>query len=134
MPTTDLQINSRIRAILARHWVDAEKLQFRTTGGTVRFHGVLARQGSFAGCEVDTTLVEVLISEIRRTPGVQKVYFTGVEVERRNARIGHAGDVELDSFEGTRKRKLEGPEAARHRAAADKRPSRTQQSDSVSSR
>ena len=134
MPTIDLQINSKIRAILARHWVDAEKLQFRTTGGTVRFHGVLARQGSFAGCEVDATLVEVLISEIRRISGVQKVYFTGVEIERRNLRIGETEDGDIGSFEGTRKCKLEGAEAARPRAATDKKPSRTQPRDSVSFR
>jgi hypothetical protein len=95
MPTMDLQINAKIRAILARHWIDSEKLHFRTTGGTVRFHGVLARQGSFKVCEVDTTLLEVLIYEIRRTPGVQKVYFTGVELEQRDREIEviEGGDI-----------------------------------------
>ena len=81
MPAIDLQISSQVRAILARHWIDAERLHFRTTGGTVRFHGVLARKGSFVACDLGMSLMEVLIHEIRRVPGVQKVYFTGVEIE-----------------------------------------------------
>lgn len=132
MPTIDLQINSKIRAVLARHWVDAEKLQFRTAAGTVRFHGVLARQGSYAACDVETSLVEVLINEIRRISGVQKVYFTGVEVEQRNARIDATLDGGgIDSYEGGRRRKPESPEAARARSVTDKKRSTTQQWDSV---
>jgi len=106
----DLQINSKIRAILARHWIDSEKLHFRTTGGTVRFHGVLARQGSFTVCEVDTTLLEVLINEIRRTPGVQKVYFTGVELERRGRMIEAIEGGDIHSPEGTRHREPQAPQ------------------------
>jgi hypothetical protein len=107
MPSIDLLINSRIRAILARHWVDAEKLQFRTTAGTVRFHGVLARQGAVATCDIDSTLVEVLINEIRRIEGVQKVYFTGVEIERRDHKVGVNEEGEIDSHQGMGKRTME---------------------------
>ena len=91
MPTSDLQINSKIREILARHWVDAEKLQFRTAAGTVRFHGLLARQGYGVAGGVNTLLLETLISEMRSIAGVQKVYFTGVEIEQ-NPNVGVTGD------------------------------------------
>jgi hypothetical protein len=130
MPTNDLQINSKIRAIFARHWVDAEKLQFRTTAGTVRFHGVLARQGSFTVCDADTTLLEVLINEIRRISGVQKVYFTGVEVEHNQSRRVAVEDDGIDSCETTSKGKLGAPEAARARAGTDMNRSRTEPRDS----
>jgi hypothetical protein len=109
MPTIDLQINANIRAILARHWIDAEKLHFRTTGGTVRFHGVLARQGSIAVPDLDTTLVEVLVTEMRRTPGVLKVYFTGVEVERRNRVLCPIESGEIHSYEVKLHRKPQAP-------------------------
>jgi len=100
MPATDLLISAKIRAILASHWIDAEKLQFRTASGTVRFYGVLARQGSFGLCDVGTAFVEVLLAEIQRTPGVQKVYFTGVEIEHHK-RLGITEDDEILSCEGT---------------------------------
>ena len=131
MPTTDLQINSKIRAILARHWVDAERLQFRTTAGTVRFHGVIARQGFFTFSDVDTSLVEILINEIQRISGVQKVYFTGVEFEKHTSRIDAPEDREIDWHGGARKRKPETPEAARSKAVVDKRRSWAQESRSA---
>ena len=127
MSTTDLHINSKIRAVLARHWVDAEKLQFLTAAGTVRFHGVLARQGCAAVCDVETSLMEVLIGEIRRISGVRKVYFTGVTIEQqRDLGIGAPEAPEVDSFKGTRQRKPESPEEDPARALADKRRSRSQ--------
>jgi hypothetical protein len=104
MPTIDLQITAKIRAILARHWIDPEKLHFRTSGGTVRFNGVLARQGAYAVCNVDGTFVEVLVDEIRRTPGVEKVYFTGVEIERRRRVVGATDGEEALSGDATRSR------------------------------
>ena len=109
MPINDLDINAKIRAILARHWIDADKLRFRTTGGTVRFHGTLARQGSLMVCDVEATLIEVLINEIRHVPGVQKVYFTGVDLEQRTRRIDALDGAEIYQ-------RPESPEAARTRA------------------
>jgi len=109
MPAIDLQISSQVRAILARHWIDAERLHFRTTGGTVRFHGVLARQGSFMARDVGMSLLEVLIHEIRRVPGVQKVYFTGVEVEQRD--VMTSDDDRVHVFDCKFKRKPGAPAA-----------------------
>jgi hypothetical protein len=110
MPIIDLQINAKIRAILARHWIDAERLHFRISSGTVRFHGVLARIGSFAVCDVDTTFVETLVDEIRRAPGVQKVYFTGVEIERRKRVLTGIEGGEVLAREGTRPPRPQAPE------------------------
>jgi hypothetical protein len=98
MPTSDLQISAKIRAILASHWIDAERLQFRTTRGTVRFYGVLARQGTFGLCEMGTSFVEILVDEIQSTPGVEKVYFTGVEIERHK-RSTENGEEEVPASE-----------------------------------
>jgi len=103
--SNDLDINSKIRAILTRHWIDADRLRFRTTAGTVRFHGTLARQGSLMVCDVEATLIEVLINEIRHVPGVQKVYFTGVELERRTCKIEALDGAEV----------YQSPDAARTR-------------------
>jgi hypothetical protein len=88
MPTIDLQISAKIRAVLARHWIDTEKLRFGAAAGVVRFSGVLARQGAHSVCDVDATFVEMLVDEIRRIQGVEKVYFTGVEIERRRRMMG----------------------------------------------
>ena len=112
MPAIDLLINSNIRAILARHWIDTEKLHFRTTGGTVRFHGVLARQGSLKAPEVNGTVLEAVMHEIRRIPGVQKVYFTGVEIEHRSHRVATVEDEEIHVYEVTFRRKPEAKEIA----------------------
>ena len=116
MPTNDLQIDSRIRAILAGHWIDTQKLHFWTNGGTVRFSGVIVRHASCPACDVDMTVVEVLMNEIRRTPGVRRVYFTGVKVEKRKRSIRPIEAGTIHSYEGARKRIPEPPEPARARA------------------
>ena len=111
MPTTDLQISASIRALLASHWIDTEKLHFRTTAGTVRFYGVLARQGSFAVCALSKTFFEALADEIQRTPGVQKVYFTGVEIERHKRTSATEGEDETLAGDESRPRQPEGVES-----------------------
>jgi len=82
--SNDTRINEQVRRILARFWVDASELRSTCTRGTLRFHGTLRRlPAADRECPLQEPVIEVLTQEIRRLPGVKKVYFTGVQVEER---------------------------------------------------
>ncbi len=71
----DLKINARVRAVLARHWVDLTRVTFAAVNGTVRLSGVLKRlsteEESSYFSEEDVLIIE---QELRSIPGVRRVY------------------------------------------------------------
>ena len=80
----DTRIAEQVRRVLTRFWIDASELRYTCTRGTLRFHGLLRRLPSAdRDCPLYEPVIEVLTQEIRRLRGVQKVYFTGVQVEER---------------------------------------------------
>jgi hypothetical protein len=72
---SDFQINSRVRAILARSWIDLQKITFGSFRGTVRFSGELCLLGGRTnGCSKKNQ-VESLEYEVRAIRGVQRIFF-----------------------------------------------------------
>lgn len=75
MPTSDFQINSGVRSILAKHWIDLKKVQVGAFHGTVRLTGELSRLGGECGSGHEERLIDTLELEIRALRGVARVYF-----------------------------------------------------------
>lgn len=79
---SDFRANSRIRSVLARHWVDLQKLRFGAFRGTVRLSGELCHLGSGRFGSSEAVKLESLEQDMRRIPGVRHVYFDLVNWQR----------------------------------------------------
>lgn len=73
MGAEDFKINSKVRAVLARHWIDLTRLSFASVNGIVRLSGTLRRMSSesgekhFSGQNIDKIETEILaIKEVKR--------------------------------------------------------------------
>ena len=75
MAASDFQINSRVRSLLARHWIDLKRVQVGSFRGTVRLAGELCRLGGESAGRHEPQLVETLDQEIRAIPDVERVHF-----------------------------------------------------------
>lgn len=84
---SDFQINSGVRSLLAKHWIDLKKVQLGAFHGTVRLTGELCRLGGECASDHDPRLVDNLDAEIRMIRGVERVYF-----ELTNWRRGGGGE------------------------------------------
>ncbi len=76
MGASDFKINSRVRSVLARHWIDLNKVGLSSISGTVRLTGILCRLSS----ESDVTSftgqhLAQLESELLSIREVKRVYF-----------------------------------------------------------
>lgn len=79
MAVPDLQIKTRVRSVLAKHWIDLTRIGFDCCRGSVRFRGEISlAQGR--RCTSPSALLETLESEVRCIPGVKSVYLMGVTV------------------------------------------------------
>ena len=95
MIISDLKINSNVRAVLCRHWVDLQKLNYASFKGAVRLQGELAYLGTrVVGC--DLALLEFIEQEIRRIDGVKRV---NLDIE--NIRKSKTGKWEMGAKTGT---------------------------------
>ncbi len=72
---SDTQIRSRLRSIVAKHWIDLQKTNFTCTKGIVRMTGELHHTGGSSSIPVDKTKIENLEHDLSRTKGVQRVHF-----------------------------------------------------------
>ena len=70
----DTEVRSDIRAILARHRIDMQQVQYRVTGGIVRLCGELLYLGG-RGQAVELGVVEALERDLAAARGVRDVYF-----------------------------------------------------------
>ena len=75
MPVSDFRINSRVRSVFARHWVDLQKVRFASFRGTVRVSGEISILGSHAAGQIDPAKISVLETEIRQIKEVKQVFF-----------------------------------------------------------
>ena len=75
MAASDFRTNTAVRSVLARHWIDVQRIKFGCFRGTVRFTGSLAFLGTRANGTLDAAKVELLEREIKRLQGVSRVYF-----------------------------------------------------------
>jgi len=81
---SDFQINSKVRSVLAKHWIDLQKITFGSFRGTVRFSGELCLLGGRTGGGSEMNQVESLESEVRSIRGVQRIYFDLSNWHRNN--------------------------------------------------
>ena len=75
MPVSDFQINARVRAVLAKRWMDTHRLKFGSFKGTVRFSGQLHALGNRSASHLDAAKLEMIESELKRIRGVSRVFF-----------------------------------------------------------
>jgi hypothetical protein len=74
MKVSDIRINSLVKSVLTKHWVDVHKIKLDYFGGTIRLSGEICPIGTGARRRLDPYTVELIESEIRRVPGVKRVY------------------------------------------------------------
>ena len=75
MAASDFRINSLVRSVFARHWIDLQRVRYASFGGAVRVSGELCVLGGQPQAKIDAARVEILEAEIRRLNGVKQVYF-----------------------------------------------------------
>ena len=75
MAASDFRTNSAVRSVLARHWIDLQRIKFGCFRGTVRFGGTLAFLGARTASRIDSSKLETLEREVKRVQGVSRVYF-----------------------------------------------------------
>jgi hypothetical protein len=74
MSVSDFKINTKVRAVLVKHWIDTQALKFGSFRGTVRLTGELFVLGDRISKNFDGAKLEAIESEVRRIPGVSRVY------------------------------------------------------------
>ena len=81
MAVSDLKINSSVRSVLSRHWLDLQKVNYASFRGAVRLQGELAYLGGRCpGMEI--ARFEQVEQEIRRIAGVSRVNIDLENVQR----------------------------------------------------
>ena len=76
MGASDFKINSKVRAVLARYWVDLARVGFSSVGGTVRLTGVLCRLSSESDLAPFTKQkMAQLEAELLSIREVKRIYF-----------------------------------------------------------
>lgn len=74
MAVSDFQINARVRSVLARHWIDTQRVRIGSFRGTVRLSGELRLICERTGRNFDGMQLELVVSEIRAIRGVARVH------------------------------------------------------------
>ena len=75
MPASDFRINSMVRSVLARHWIDLQKIVIGSFRGTVRLTGELCHIGNDGVRVPEPRQLDNVEAEIRAIPEVERVYF-----------------------------------------------------------
>jgi hypothetical protein len=75
MSVQDLELNCQIRGVLARHWIDSNRLSFSARRGHVLLSGELLVIGAPKEKEKTIGVLQSLESEIRRAQSVRTVSF-----------------------------------------------------------
>jgi hypothetical protein len=75
MAASDFRINSSVRSLLARRWVDLKKAQVSSFRGTVRVSGEISKLGCEGVAPPDPHFMDHLELEIQALPEVERVYF-----------------------------------------------------------
>ena len=81
MSVTDMRVTCQIKAILTRHWIDQRELNVSVHGGSVRLRGEMRRLASHRHGSFDISWLTEVVAQVRRVPGVKKVYFLDVKLE-----------------------------------------------------
>ena len=74
MQVSDIKINSWVRGVLAKHWIDFQGLQFGSYQGTVRLSGELRYLGMRESFSTEALKLGLIENEIRGLSGVKRVH------------------------------------------------------------
>lgn len=91
MALVDFRINTQVRRILVKRWIDTSKVEFGTTNGVVYIKGVIAtpeehRALSSLGGRSRLDLILKIEKEIRRLPDVKDVVFKLADFQKAAGR------------------------------------------------
>ncbi len=75
MSVQDLELNCQIRGVLARHWIDPNRLSFSARRGHVHLSGELLVIGADKDKEKTIGVLQAVEAEIRRVQAVRTVTF-----------------------------------------------------------
>jgi hypothetical protein len=75
MTVQDFELNCTIRGVLARHWIDSNRLMFRARRGHIQVAGEFRLLGAPNDREITATVLRRVESEIRRVQSVRTVTF-----------------------------------------------------------
>jgi hypothetical protein len=75
MSVQDLELNCHVRGVLARHWIDSNRISFHTRRGHVQLAGELRVIGAPKNKERTAGVLQAVESEIRRVQAVRTVSF-----------------------------------------------------------
>ncbi|MFH1421437.1 MAG: hypothetical protein ABIH42_01785 [Planctomycetota bacterium] len=76
MAVKDFQINTQVRRILARHWIDVNVISIMTVRGTVFLQGKFVRiAANPENKEIKEDDMVVLDREMKSIPGVRQIVF-----------------------------------------------------------
>ena len=70
---SDFEINTRIRSVFAKNWIDMQRLKFGSCRGVARISGELHPLGDRYNAYLDGSKLEKIVQEIRRIRGVVRV-------------------------------------------------------------
>lgn len=72
----DFQINSRVRGIFSKHWLDISQLSVVTIKGNVYIGGNLRKLASVSSdIKIDNDLMETIDYEIGRIKGIKRITY-----------------------------------------------------------
>lgn len=100
MGVADLQIKTKVRAVLSRHWIDLTRIGFDCCRGSVRFRGEIVLSEGHR-CSSPGPLIDALEAEIKRIRGVKSVYLMGVTVAASSRAPSQESSGESDGIEAT---------------------------------
>ncbi len=76
LAVSDFRINSLVRSVFARHWIDTAKVSVVTVKGSVFLGGSIHKlPGVASDIEINEALMETIDSEIRRIRNVKRVTY-----------------------------------------------------------
>jgi hypothetical protein len=85
LATSDFQVNSRVRGIFAKHWLDTSQLSVVTIKGNVYLGGRIRKLPAVSSdIEINEELMEAIDFEIGRIKGVKRITYR-LEEWRREA-------------------------------------------------
>ena len=75
MAASDFRINSSVRSLLARRWVDLRKVQVSSFRGTVRLTGEINKLGCEGVAPSEPQYMDQIELDIQALPEVERAYF-----------------------------------------------------------
>ncbi len=107
LSVSDHELNRRVRAVLNRHRIDLAHVEFDCHKGTISFRGRICFLDGAESPNDGPSILDVLVIELKRIPGVRQVYFMGLKFGKatkdRGARNEGASDSRVVNARGVRR-------------------------------